>query len=120
MADGTLGMFEERVRFDGALDGDGAPRETVTTPSQFALADEWTDRLRATGGHTSGWIGARAAWATWMLAAHDEGLWPSDELSLPNVYEFVSALRPARVPRADAPSGANPTQAAPEGGPEAR
>lgn len=112
-----LGAFEERVRFTCQ---NGEVREAVTTPAQFALADEWCDTLRAGGKHTPLWLGSRAEWATWMLAAVDEGIWDDDSLTLANVYECRSALDPVRVPDGEAGEAGNPTRADRGGDPAAQ
>ena len=84
-----LGAMEFRLTFT-PMDG-GEPVEVVSSPSMFALADEFTDTIRAKGGHTEEWMSSKLAGAIFVLAARDAGLMPDGPLDLASIAEVMNA-----------------------------
>lgn len=69
----------------------GVPVEVSSTPLMFAVADEFADRLRFTGGHTEEWLEQKIEHAVYMQAAQAEGLFPAEKpISLESLAEFMS------------------------------
>lgn len=114
-----LGNLENAYRITAP---DGRTAATVTTPSMWALADDFADRLRMSDRHSEIWILRRMTYAIQMQAAQAEGLHPDGPITLERVYEFlnlckVEELDAERIhPDEDAP---DPTMAAPGEGPGA-
>ena len=121
MLDVKLGPLEWALRIE-PLDG-SEPYEVVTTPSEFARADEFIDSLRASGNHSERWLTLKALPATAMLAAIREGRFQRKPLTLESVAEFQNAneVYDAEVAeQADkADPDEDPTGAAPAEGREA-
>ena len=111
-----LGAFEFLLRFT-PTDG-GETVEVVTTPSIFALADEWADTLRAKGDHTSEWVDQKFGGAMFLLGAMEAGLMPDGPITLASIAEVMSRYE-VDMQTADEVAGANPTPSAPEDAPEA-
>ena len=117
MLDVKLGPLEFALRIE-PLDG-SEPYEVVTTPSEFARADEYVDTLRATGRHTEQWLGRRAVPAMAMLAAQRSGRYKAAPLNHQSVCEFLNLNEYADAEVAEgrdpADPAEDPTPAAPEG-----
>lgn len=101
---------------------DGRVVETVTTPSMWAIADEFIDGLRMSGRHTEAWIVRKMTFAIQMQAAQAEGLFPDGPLSVERIAEFlnlckVETVKTERIHPEERPE--DPTPAAPEGDPGA-
>lgn len=111
-----LGALEFELTFT-PYDG-GKPAKTVTTPSMWALADEWVDSLRAAGGHTAEWYDSKLGGAIFALAAMDLGLMPEQPLGVAPIAEVLNAYD-IDMKTADEVAGANPTPTAPAEDPEA-
>ena len=111
-----LGAFEFLLTFT-PNDG-GEPVEIVTTPSIFALADEWADRLRAAGDHTPEWVDQKFGGAMFLLGAQEAGLVPSGPITLASIAEVMSRYD-IDMKTADEVEGENPTPTAPAEDPEA-
>ena len=105
-----LGNFEFLLTFTPQ---DGDPVEVVTTPSIFALADEWADTLRAKGGHTDEWVDQKFGGAMFLLGAQEAGLMPDGPITLEAIAEVMSRFE-VDMQTADEVAGENPTQTAPE------
>lgn len=114
-----LGNLENAYRITAP---DGRAAVTVTTPSMWALADDFADALRLSGKHSEIWILRRMTYAIQMQAAQAEGLHPDGPITLERVYEFLNLCKVEVVdaerihPDEDAP---DPTTAAPGEGPGA-
>jgi len=80
------GALEVTVRFE-PVDG-GAPVEGVTTPSMWAVADEWCDTLRAEGSHTDRWIELKLVDAICLQVAQAEGLMRGGAPTLARIAEL--------------------------------
>ena len=105
-----LGAFEFKLTF--TPNGGGDPVETVTTPSIFALADEWVDTIRAEGKHTPEWCDRQFGGAMFLLAAQDLGLAPKGPITVEAIATLLNAYD---VDMEDGESeGENPTTDAPE------
>lgn len=100
---------------------DGREALTVTTPSMWALADEFADGLRVSGHHSEGWILRKMTFAIQMQAAQAEGLFPAGPITLERLTEFLNVcdVEEAEAEAPEADEAEDPTQAAPDGGPEA-
>lgn len=119
MHDIKLGPLEFALRI---VPTDGEAFDVVTTPSEFARADEFIDTLRASGLHTERWLIARTTPAIAMLAAQRHGRWRSAKLSVEELAEFqnTNTIEDAPVKEGrDAPDEPDPTKADPDGGPAA-
>lgn len=106
-----LGAFEFLLTFTPHDGGD--PVEVVTTPSVFALADEWADTIRARGEHTDEWVDQKFGGAMFLLGAQDAGLMPSGPITLAAIAEVMSRYDVDMATADDEPA-ANPTRSAPE------
>ena len=115
MARKKLGALEFKLTFKPY--SGGKPIQTVTTPSMWALADEWVDSLTAAGGHTAEWYDAKLGGMLFALAARDLGLIPDGELGVGSIAEVLNAYD-IDMESGDEP-GENPTPTAPAGDPEA-
>lgn len=111
MAKKKLGAFEFHLVF--APTGGGDPVETVSTPSMWALADEWVDGLRAAGGHTAEWYDRQLGSAIFLQAARDLGLAPEGELSVAAIAEVLNAYDVEIADEHEPEGGGNPTTDAP-------
>lgn len=111
MAKTKLGAFEFRLTFRPA-DG-GEERTIVSTPSMFALADEWADTLRAAGGHTEDWVNAKMAGAIFLLAAIELGLVDSQPVTLGGVAQVMNDFDVDMDDGSEGGGEANPTTTAP-------
>ncbi len=80
------GALEVTVVFE-PLAG-GAPVEGVTTPSMWAVADEWCDTLRADGSHTDRWLELKMVDAICLQAAQAEGLMRGGAPTLARIAEL--------------------------------
>ena len=113
MAKKKLGALEFELTFS-PYDG-GKAVKTVTTPSMWALADEWVDSLKAAGGHTSEWYDSKLGGAIFALAAMDLGIIPEAPLGVAPIAELLNAYDVDMVSGDE--QGENPTPTDPEGGP---
>lgn len=115
-----LGMLEKAIRITSK---DGRCVETVTTPSMWALADEFCDELRLTKKHTEAWILRKLGFAINMQAARAEGLFDDGPIDLASLAEFLNDCTVEAIESETDSSGADksadPTQAAPADDPEA-
>lgn len=112
-----LGMLENAVRITAK---DGRSVETVTTPSMWALADEFCDTIRLTKKHTEAWVLRKLGFAINMQAARAEGLFEDGPIDLDSIAQFLNDCTVEAVASQKAGAdGEDPTQAAPEEGPEA-
>ena len=108
------GIFEFKLRFAPAEGG--APVEEWATPAMWAAADEWADKLRATGEHTESWVSAKMADAVRLQAAQAAGLVSPGGISLERIMEMNNAFDVEDVADGEPADedGANPTKAAGE------
>lgn len=83
-----LGMLEYEITFIEIATG--KETKAVTTPSMWALADEWADRVRGRGGHTPAWVNAKMGQAIWLQAAQDAGLVDGDTIDLVQISEMMN------------------------------
>lgn len=115
-----LGNLENAYRIVGP---DGREAVTVTTPSMWAVADEFADGLRASGTHTELWILRKMTFAIQMQAAQAEGLHPEGPVTLDGICEFLNSCKVEPVLSERIHTGGDepedPTAAAREGGLEA-
>ena len=118
MLDVKLGPLEFALRI---VPSEGEAFEVVTTPSEFARADEFIDTLRATGKHTEKWLNNKALPAIALLAAQREGRFKRGALSTGLLAEFQNrfAIEDAPVAEADRSDEPDPTREDRAGGPEA-
>lgn len=110
----TLGALEWGLRF--TPHGEGRETETVSTPGMWALADEWADGLRASGGHTDGWCALKHGQAVYLLAAQREGIMPAQPLSAEAIAELMNRYDVA-ITAGQGDDAPDPTRDGPEGGP---
>ncbi|RDB70677.1 hypothetical protein [Eggerthella sinensis] len=114
-----LGNLENAYRI---VAPDGREAVTVTTPSMWALADDFADGLRLSGRHSELWILRRMTFAIQMQAAQAEGLHPDGPITLERIIEFVNLCKVDNVPAERIHSDeepSDPTRAAPAGAPGA-
>ena len=95
------GLFEVALRFE-PRDG-SKPVETVTTPSMWALADEWADGLR-TGErpHSESWVSAKMTEAVFLQAAQREGLVRPGPITLVKISEMTNLYDVSEVAAGEA------------------
>lgn len=84
------GALEVRVRIAPRSGGEAV--ETTTTPSMWALADEWLDSLIYSDPHTPAWIEQKLLQAIYLQAARSEGLAAPGDITLEAIAEMVNAL----------------------------
>ena len=120
------GVFEFPVEFV-PMDG-GEPVEVWTTPSDWALADEWVDGLRAASlkttvaddgqvvlvsTHTDAWLNSKMTSAAHFLAAQSAGLMRPGPIDLGALVEMQNLYEVRDVATAEdadqPPEGGNPT-----------
>ena len=90
------GLFEVALRFE-PRDG-SEPVETVTTPSMWALADEWADGLRAgSAAHSEAWVSAKMTEAVFLQAAQREGLVRPGPITLVKISEMTNLYEVSEV-----------------------
>ena len=106
-----LGAFEMRLTFTPHDGSD--PVEVISTPSAFALADEWVDTIRARGEHTPEWCDRMFGSALFLLAAQDAGLAPSGPVTTTAIAELLNAYD-VDMDDPGADEGPNPTTGGPE------
>ena len=106
-----LGPFEFLLTFTPHDGGD--PVEVVTTPSAFALAEEWADELRATGKHSPEYVDQKFGGALFLLAAQDAGLVRKEPLSMAAIMSLLNAYD-IDMEADEGEPGENPTPSAPE------
>ena len=100
-----LGPFEFRITFTPRDGGD--PVEAISTPSAFALAEEWADELRATGKHSPEYVDQKFG------AAQDAGLAKREPVSMAAIMQLLNAYD-IDMEADEGEPGGNPTTAAPE------
>ena len=86
------GALEIRFSFT-PVDRDGSDVkncEAYSTPSMWAIADEWADEMQARrpGAHTDAWIRIKMLDAIALQAARAAGLVPDGEVSLEAIAEL--------------------------------
>ena len=106
-----LGPFEFRITFTPRDGGD--PVEAISTPSAFALAEEWADELRATGRHSAEYVDQKFGGALFLLAAQDAGLARKEPLSMAAIMSLLNAYD-IDMEADEGEPVENPTPAAPE------
>lgn len=113
-----LGPLEQRMKITTM---DGREAVTVTTPSMWALADEFADELRRSGRHTEAWVMRKFGMAIQLQAARAECLFPDGPITNGTIAEFINSCTVENLPDEDAPgeSAENPTQAVQDGNREA-
>lgn len=110
MADSRLGMLEYHLTFK-PFDGSETV-ETISTPSMWALADEWVDELRAQGKHTDSWYDTKLGGAIFLLAAQEAGLVPAGPITVSAIAEVINAYD---IDMVEPESDENPTGSGREG-----
>lgn len=112
-----LGPLEQRMKITHM---DGREVVTVTTPSMWALADEFADDLRHSGRHTEQWVMRKFGLAIQMQAARAEGLFPDGMITNGSIAEFINTCTVENLPdECSTGEPENPTQAVQDGTPEA-
>ena len=122
MLDVKLGPLEFPLTITPTDPEGGEPFDVVTTPSEFARADEFVDTLRATARHSEAWLGQKMLPAVALLAAQREGRFKRGALSVGLLAEFQNAFSIADAPVAegrDEDTEPDPTSDAPDEGQEA-
>ena len=88
---------EEVSRAERALaEAQGEPVEAQSTPSMWALADEWIDTIMAQNiaagrEHTRAWYNSKLISCIELQAAQEEGLMPQGGFSLVRIGEMLNA-----------------------------
>lgn len=90
------GLFEVALRFE-PRDG-SEPVEAVTTPSMWALADEWADGLRVGDKpHSEAWVAAKMTEAVFLQAAQREGLVRPGPITLVKISEMTNLYEVSEI-----------------------
>ena len=94
MAEKGMGDLEMRIRFTPAGGGDAV--ELQSTPSMWALADEWIDNIMAQNiangrDHTRAWYNGKLISCIELQAAQAADLVPQGGFSLVRIAELLNA-----------------------------
>lgn len=114
-AGSPLGPLELEVTF--APRGGGDAVTVVTTPSEWARADEWLDAMVCSGDsqHSDGWLTDKMLGAIYLLAAMDNRLMTAGPVTLGRIFDMRNRYEVTEA-APDGPAGADPAN--PTGGGE--
>lgn len=105
------GALEVEITFAPEAGGDAV--KATSTPSMWAIADEWVDTLRATAAahgllHTKAWYDGKMVAAIQLQAARAAGILPEGPLTLGKIAEMLNAYDVSMPKDAGTGDGAGP------------